>query len=444
MRLTQKPPSFQGLLSDLPKLLSKRVFSDTVITSLHGPRYHHWDKLRFLPPPDGLTHEEWWLALKLARRSNRRTIPLKATDGTPFSYVVTEAVEKALHEASLALGGKLKLSEPVTNPHTRDQYLVSSLIEEAITSSQLEGAAATRKIAEEMLRSGHKPRNVDETMILNNFLAMRRINELENAPLSPELIFELHSILCDKTLPPENCGRLRRPDEPDDDIAVYDNLTNEVIHRPPPARELPKRLREMCSFANGETHGGFVHPITRAIVLHFWLAYDHPFVDGNGRTARALFYWAMKAGGFWLAEYVSISSIIRTGPAKYIRAFLETQTDDNDLTYFLLYHLGVLERAVKNLESFIERKREEVARASAAILDAGEFNHRQRELLLHASKHPGQEYTIKSHRNSHRVAYATARADLLALVQRGLLTQKKRGKAMVFKAAPDLAKLLKP
>ena len=63
-----------------------------------------------------------------------------------------------------------------------------------------------------------------------------------------------------------------------------------------------------------EIAGGFIHPMIRSIILHFWLAYDHPFVDGNGRTARALFYWSMLRHGYWLFEFISISQIILKGP----------------------------------------------------------------------------------------------------------------------------------
>ena len=58
----------------------------------------------------------------------------------------------------------------------------------------------------------------------------------------------------------------------------------------------------------------FIHPVMRAITLHFWLAYDHPFCDGNGRTARALFYWSMLKQGYWLFEFISISSVINQAP----------------------------------------------------------------------------------------------------------------------------------
>lgn len=61
-------------------------------------------------------------------------------------------------------------------------------------------------------------------------------------------------------------------------------------------------MTAMCAFPNGHLPDTFIHPAIRAIILHFWLGYDHPFVDGNGRTARALFYWAMLRQNYSLFE----------------------------------------------------------------------------------------------------------------------------------------------
>ncbi len=139
-------------------------------------------------------------------------------------------------------------------------------------------------------------------------------------------MLELHRILTEGTLDdPTAAGRLQRPDE--ERIAVVDATDGSLIHTPPPATELPARLQALCDFANqGEDESdSFIHPVVRAILLHFFLAYDHPFEDGNGRTARALFYWAMRTNGYWLAEYLSISRILREAPAQYSRAFLFTR-----------------------------------------------------------------------------------------------------------------------
>ena len=346
-----------------------------------------------------------------------------------------------LYQIDLGAGGLASLPEPITNPHTRDKYLVSSLMEEAITSSQLEGAVTTREVAKEMIRTGRKPRDTSERMILNNYVTMRNIRELKSAKLSPDLVFQIHRLVTDKTLEdPTAAGRFRRPDEKRVVAADY----GQIYHEPPPSEELSDRLREMCAFANGESPDYFIHPAVRAMILHFWMAYDHPFVDGNGRTARALFYWAMLHGGYWLFEFISISSILRKAPSKYVRSFLYTETDDNDLTYFLIAQTRVIHQAILELHAYINRKTTEAREVESHMRVLDIFNHRQVEILHNALKHPGQRYTFSSHQKSHNVAYQTARTDLLDLAERGVLEQRKKGRQLVFVSPADLSdRLLK-
>jgi Fic family protein len=278
-------------------------------------------------------------------------------------------------------------------------------------------------------------------MILNNYIAIKRIRKLADMPLNRKRIFELHRILTEKTLEdPSGAGRFRRNNEP---IRVYDDRDNEVLHNPPSADELPGRLKAMCNFANGKTPKYFIDPTIRSIILHFWLAYDHPFVDGNGRCARALFYWSMLRQGYWLCEFISISEIIKKAPSKYIRAFLFTETDDNDLTYFILYHLEVVRKAIDELHAYVTRKTDAVRQTERIMRTSSGFNHRQTALLSHALRHPDAEYTIKSHQVSHNIVQQTSRTDLLALVEKGLLVQSKAGRQYYFKPHPELENRLK-
>lgn len=340
-----------------------------------------------------------------------------------------------LHQIDMGAGGMISLPEPITNPQTRDRYLVSSLMEEAITSSQLEGAVTTREVAKEMIRTGRKPRDTSEQMILNNYVTMQRIRELKSSPLSPQLVFQIHRLVTDKTLDDLTAaGRFRTADEK----RVVGDDFGQVFHDPPIAEELPERLEAMCAFANGQTPEFFVHPAVRAIILHFWLAYDHPFVDGNGRTARALFYWAMLHSGYWMFEFISISNILRKAPSKYGHSFLYTETDDNDLTYFLVAQTRVIRRAIRELHAYIERKTAELREVESHMRALDLFNHRQVEIIRHALKHPHHRYTITGHQNSQGVTYQTARTDLLNLSERGVLEMRKRGKMMVFSVPKDL------
>lgn len=312
-------------------------------------------------------------------------------------------------------------------------------MEEAITSSQLEGAVTTREVAKEMIRTGRKPRDTSEQMILNNYVTMQRIRELKGRDLTPELVLEIHRLVTEGTLEdPTAAGRYRHPHE---ERVVGDDY-DQIVHIPPPAEELEERMKAMCAFANAETPDYFIHPAVRAILLHFWLAYDHPFYDGNGRTARALFYWAMVRRGYWLFEFISISKIIKKAPMKYSLSFLHTETDDNDLTYFLLAQTRVIRLAIAELHAYIGRKTEEFRDAESHMKALDLFNHRQVELLLHAIKHPNHRYTFASHGKSHGIVYQTARADLLDLSERKMLDPQKKGKQWNFISPSDLSERL--
>ncbi len=436
MKIPETPPSLDSFLRQLQKEPDKAIkilaAADSSIVDGHYP---HWDKFRYRKPIGDLTIEEWWLAIKFRRRSLYKELPLLDKNGVPFVYLLTDPSPEVLHRIDLGSGGLIQMPDQITNPDTRDRYYIGALIDEAITSSQLEGAATTRLIAKEMIRTGRTPRDKSERMILNNYHAMKEIGKLKNEKLTKELIFHIHKIVTEATLDdPTAAGRFRRSNE---NVRVED-LYGAIFHNPPLASELETRIQKMCRFANGEIPKDFIHPAVRSIILHFWLAYDHPFVDGNGRTARALFYWSMLRYNYWLFEFVSISQIIRKAPVRYGRSFLYTETDDNDLTYFIRYHLQIIEKSIDELHDYIQRKTRQIQKIETKLRGIEILNHRQRALIGHALRHPQQRYTIESHKNSNNVVYETARSDLLNLRDRGLLKAMKIGKEWSFTAVDNL------
>lgn len=433
MKFPKRPPSRIELMRQVGPERLAHIFSVVTEPTVSG-KYVHWDTLRHREPPAGITLHEWWLGLTFHRAPDKMIIP-HDLEAQPFSFRTIDLIQENLHKIDFLTGGVIPMLEPVTNPDVKRRYLLRSLTEEAITSSQLEGAATTREIAKEMIRTGREPRDRDERMILNNYMTMQRIGEIRDQPLSKDLIFELHRRVTEGTLDdPSAAGRFRRADE----HRVVADEFGEVFHTPPPAEQLDTRMAAMCDFANGLSPQGFIHPAVRSIILHFWLAYDHPFVDGNGRTARALLYWSMLHHGYWLFEYLSISQIILRGPVKYGQAFLYTETDNNDLTYFIIYNLDVINKAIDDLHGYIENRGRELRELDGRLRGTVDLNYRQRELIRHALRHPGFSYTIASHRASHGVALQTARTDLADLEARGLLIKRKVGHAWVFTPIADL------
>ena len=442
MKTPVAPPLFGSLinahLGELGRLLALRIGPE-----VRG-KYEHWDHLRHLTPPDGVSSEQWWLAIKLARTTAARDLPLKDRDGRPFRVVLTDSIAEKLHTITRECSGSLRGLDSIADDRAKERFLIRSQIEEAMTSSQLEGAGTTTAVAKEMLRSGRAPRDHGERMIHNNYLAMQELKRWRDQPLTPDAVFEIHRLLTADTLDdPAQAGRFRTAD---DNIVVEDG-EGRILHMPPHADELPMRLQALCDFANGEHEAGFLHPVIRAIALHFQIGYDHPFCDGNGRTARTLFYWSMLRSGYWLTEFLSVSSVFKRAKAKYLRAYLYTETDEADLGYFVDHHLDVILGAIDGLHGWLVRKAEERPRAEGMLRPGsrlgGKLNHRQRELLLDAVRHPDKSYRIDRHMQIQDVSYQTARSDLLALVKLKLMRNERIGNAFVFTPAQDLVEKLK-
>ena len=437
MKLPIAPRPLDELLAEhrdhLPKVV-QTAFHPTV-----NDRYVHWDTLRHLDPPAGLDHEQWWVGIKLSRFGDLRHLPLCDASGRPFTCSLPGRVRDALHRIDRRASGWVGASDQVVNQGVRDRFIINSLIDEAVTSSQLEGASTTRSVAAEMIRAGRRPRDRSERMILNNYRAMQTVRGMKDAPLTLDALLSLHATVTADTLDDSNAaGRMQTPGE--ERVRVWDRLEHGLLHTPPPAERLPERMDALIRFANqDDANGPFLHPVIRAIALHFWLAYDHPFEDGNGRTARALFYWAMLRDRYWMCEFISISRLLKQAPARYARAFLHTETDGNDLTYFIVHQVEVLLRALDELDAYIAKKIEEARQVERLLRRSTDLNHRQLALLSHAIRHPDGEYTMRSHMTSHRVAYATARADLNRLADLTLLDWRRIGrKTNVFSAPVDL------
>ncbi|NLA34185.1 MAG: Fic family protein [Actinobacteria bacterium] len=428
MKLPMPPPSYVELLTSTPP---ERLAALIAVGPVDDKgRYLHWDELRYRQPPDGLTAEEWWLGTRTARRSQAKALPLIGTNGKLFVLSNVEEIQRLTHEIDQRASGEVLMPAVVTSPQASRKYLVSSLIEEAISSSQLEGASTTRREAKDMLRTGRKPVTHGEKMILNNFRAMELAAEESQSPLDVNVVMSLHRQVTAGTLEDErDAGRLQQPDEERIAVVWHDER---VLHRPPAAETLPERLQAMCDFANGLTGDGFIHPVVRSIIVHFWLAYDHPFVDGNGRTARALFYRSMLSNGYWLTQYLAVSSVIKQAPSKYALSYLHAETDDNDITYFVIAQLRVIRKAIDRLYDYLERKAAESREVEQLLRGYRFLNHRQITLVSQLLDDPGVSATVKEHQTVHRVSNASARNDLKHLVQIGLLEEVKVGRAAVF------------
>ena len=377
--------------------------------------YEYWDKVKYKNIPESCSSvEELWTRVKASRITNT----VYTWEKYAVAFGLTNQMQRMCHEFDMNFGGSWG-NNAVLSHENREQYLISSLMEEAIFSSQMEGAATTRKVAKEMLRKKITPRDRSQQMIANNYQTIRFIVDNKEAPLTSELVFQIHRLMTEKTLEnPEDAGRLRT----NDNVVVEDGITHEVVHTPPPYQELPEFIEELCRYFNETDAKVFVHPIIRGIIIHFMIAYMHPFVDGNGRTARALFYWYMLKQGYWLMEYMSVSRVIASSKKSYEKAYQYVESDGMDVGYFIIYNLKVLEKAFKQLQAYLKKKQEEKMLANT-FLQLGNINERQAQIIRMYIDNPNEVLTVKDVQAKFMVTATTAKSDITGLMQRGMLSE---------------------
>jgi Fic family protein len=402
--------------------------------------YPYWDKFKQKVKLKGKVlnykAELLWSYNKILRDRSISKIRIDEFPGFEFKYNTTNNILKLLHKFDMHLGGVLE-GRAIIPPDDRNRYLISSIMEEAIASSQLEGAATTREIAKQMLRTNRKPNTIDEKMILNNYLTIKKVLDIKDVPFSKELILEIHSIVSKDTLKNSaNEGRFRG----NNDVNVVDDITGEIFYTPPDFEGIEQLMTSFCKFAN-HNEINFIHPIIKGIILHFLIGYIHPFVDGNGRTARAIFYWYLISKGYWLVEYMSISKIIIKAPAQYAKAYLHCEYDENDLTYFIDYNLKCMDFALENLQSYIQRKVMEKQNLFYLIKNEN-VNERQAELLRGMIIDNKKGYIIKEVQIKFGISYQTARTDLMGLQELEYLEERKFGVKLIFFKSDDFEKKL--
>lgn len=409
----EKPPKIkeENLLETIVNPPQEEIVS---IVDKINDSYEYWDSVKYKKCPEGCSPIKLWTYVK----ASRMKILTSAWEKYRIVLGITNQMQRMCHEFDMNFGGFWGASSIIPG-NSKERYLVSSLMEEAIFSSQMEGAVTTRKVAKDMLRKKITPKDKSQQMIANNYQTIQFVVQNQDTPLTVELLQHIHRLMTEHTLDnPQDAGRFRT----NDDVVVENGITHEVVHFPPSYTEIPEFVKDLCIFFNEEKPKVFIHPIIRGIIIHFMIAYMHPFVDGNGRTARALFYWYMLKQKYWLTEYLSISRVIAKSKKSYEKSFQYTEADGNDMGYFVAYNLRVLDLSFKQLQGYLRRKQEE-KKAANTFLQLGDINDRQAQIIKMFVDNPKEVITVKDIQNKFFISATTAKSDIMGLVNRGLVNE---------------------
>lgn len=436
---------------DLAKLSSKEI-TDALsnsqlidfIKKYSDKEYLYWDKIRYKEPaPKDISKEVIWKTTKIFRESRFKSTPIKDKYGKFFSWIKLDYFDEFFHELDLYTKGEFLLDPGETDltKQKKQKLIIHGIMEEAIASSQLEGAATSRKAAKKILQEGLKPKNKSEQMIVNNYLAIKSLEEnYLNVKMSLDLIIELHELITKNTLDSaDEIPRMRKINEP---IFITDGSRGNIYFEAPKIKFVKKEIARLILFANDELDEDvFIHPIIKALVLHFWFAYLHPFTDGNGRMARLIFYWYLLRNDYSAFAYLPISKAIKKAPQQYIMSYVYSEQDDNDLTYFLDLNIKKIKLAILDFKEYLAKLKTEKMQLNFTKKLQYDLNMRQVQLLQYLHNDPDKKTNLKSYININQITKMTGIKDLKGLVAKGFIIGKKQGRN-IFYHASDKTKFL--
>lgn len=414
-------------------------FSD-FIKSTYIPEYLYWDKVKYKKHPVALSAVESWYLVKFIRRTffAKADSPIRREDGSYFTWLKLPSFDPFFHEVDLNTGGNLAAFRADVNDRNKQRFISRGIMEEAIASSQLEGANTTRKAAKALLREGRTPKGKAEQMIVNNYETIKAIEEhYRHQPLNRDMLLELHRMITYNTVTEEERGRFRS----DEDEVVVGDIYGAVVHEPPKMKFVEDEIDRLIDFANDAVDESFIHPVVRAIMLHFWIGYLHPFTDGNGRLARLLFYWYLLRKDYWAFAYLPISTVIKRSPTAYYMAYIYSEQDDSDFTYFIDYNIRKIKEAVGEFEKYIEGKAAENRSMNRFARGKYSLNERQIQLAQFYRESPDERTSVAIHTNVNQISKQTAINDLKELEKLGFVRSERHGRNIYYYGTKKLDEL---
>lgn len=364
--------------------------------------------------------QQFWPELEKERRKRSQELPLLAQNGKPFWFVLTGGIEKQCD----AIAELARRDIAFTGPEF-DALFQDAVVDEAVYSSVIEGAFTSREQAVDFIRQNKQPRNKSEQMVKNNYDALTYVLEHLEDEISEETILQIAQIVTRSAAEVQVNGYR--------DGAVYVTGREGVVYTPPQADAVPEMMRLLVAFIQKSE----LHPLLKACIAHFYFVYIHPFGDGNGRTARALSYMMLLQSGYDFFRYFSISGIVAEERGKYYRSMRNVEDSDGDMTYFIDAYSGMLARTVEQMEHHL--KYHVIAGQKLKELEQnGTLNERQLKGAKWLLESSDSSVTVETWRKKYKVVTETARRDLLALCDAGLLVRELDGRKAVFRVLREL------
>src|SRR3989344_491878 len=239
-------------------------------------------------------------------------------------------------------------------PYYEKQFQETAIARTVHHGTHIEGNELDLDQAEKVLMGQNvigRVRDIQE--IINYRRAMEYINQSQNANLKSqideELIKKVHAITVDRLLDPSLCGIYRKTQ-----VVVKNSQTGNVSFRPPPAIEVPYQVEEFLQWLSSDGKEG-IHSVLKAGIVHYELVRIHPFLDGNGRVARALSTMVLFKEGYDIRRFFSIEEYFDNNASDYYKALQSVENEGGDLTLWLSYFTNGLAIELSKVKEKVQK-----------------------------------------------------------------------------------------
>lgn len=358
--------------------------------------------------------------VKLRKTNGHKTI-FKSQNDSDFFYYIRKFMFENIE--FLEKNSKMNLAESGDHAKIR-KMLYESLLDEAMSSSAIEGAFSTRKRTEELVSGKSNPKNKDEKMILNNFHALQFINSNNKDLITHDFILQLHDIITKDTLEKEDITKRYR-----DDYVGVNSSDGTIIYKAPKASDVEKLMEKLIVYINSDTNENV---FIKASIIQFMFLYIHPFFDGNGRTARALSYMYLIQSGYDFFRFFSISYVVKEYKSDYYKSILQCEDGFNDLTYFIDFNIKMIAEAVKTTLEIYNNEYLKLAVAKYIQSYRIHLTSVQSKLLDKYYKMKDKQLTVKKYVKLTDLTISTAQKHLQHFVKIGIFKKIKQGDNNIY------------
>jgi Fic family protein len=341
-------------------------------------------------------------------------------------YVISN---KVLKNIGVIEGAKEVIENAPLVPSFEKQFQSDAIVRTVYHGTHIEGndltLVQTRKVLEGEEVYG-RARDIQEVINYRNVMNLIEDLSAKRGGYEPEMLKEIHKLTVFRLVPEEKIGVFRTTQ-----VVIKEEGSGEIIFRPPPFIEVPFLINDFFVWLNSP-ESVEMHPIIKAGITHYILVAIHPFVEGNGRTARAFTSLILQREGYDIKKFFSLEERFDGDPASYYEAFskVDTQTKNigaRELTPWLEYFTEIVAIELTKIKEKV-RKLSIDTRLKVKIGQQVALSERQMRLVEYLSDQGGSTMQ-ELKRVLSMVSEDTILRDLKNMVEKGIIRKEGSTKA---------------